>query len=145
LRAWICHVVRGVAAGHDPSLPLRTLVVGTDGAQVFDGQLDARSHLDRLVDGFRRGRAAPLPVFEHASPAWAKRHNENRDEPLRQGRQAYEGNDWDPPFRFDLGNPWVEFCWRDRDPIADPAFVEWAETVIAPCLVSAQRVDEDAP
>jgi exodeoxyribonuclease V gamma subunit len=145
LRAWICHVVRGAAAGHDPSLPLRTLVVGLDGARAFDGQLDARSHLDRLVEGFRRGRESPLPVFEHASPAWAKRHNENKDEPLRYARQAYEGNDWDPPFRFDLGNPWVEFCWRDLDPIADPQFVAWATNVIAPCLVSARKVDEDAP
>jgi exodeoxyribonuclease V gamma subunit len=143
LRAWICHVVRGAAAARDPSLPLRTLVLGTDRAQAFDGQLDAQSHLDRLVAGFRRGRQAPLPVFEHASMAWAKRHNENKDEPLRYARQAYEGNDWEEPYRFDLGNAWVDFCWRDRDPIADPAFVEWATNVIAPCLASAQDVEQD--
>jgi exonuclease V gamma subunit len=145
LRAWICHVVRGVAAVHDPSLPLRTLIVGTDGTMAFDGQLDAQWHLDQLVEGFRRGHAAPLPVFEHASMTWARRHNENKDEPLRHARQAFEGNDWSEPYQFDLGNAWVEFCWRDCDPIAGPEFVAWATNVIAPCLVSAHEVPEDAP
>lgn len=147
LRAFVHHALLCTAVQQQAELPARTRLLAVDAAIDAEPCWPAQEHLDRLVQGFRQGRTAPLPFFEHASAVYAaKLGGDDDDDEARARRAARKA--YQPPDRLqeaylhDLPDPCLEFCFGDRDPIALPEFATWATTVFAAALTFfGQRSD----
>lgn len=151
LRAWILHLVWNCLE-HPVGVPRETRIVaegpleqGQPGppAQVrFPALANAHALLDDLVAGYRQGQLEPLPVFEHASLAYVEQQRKLADPRSRSklsavdvARRAWEGQ---KSYGFyapaDRKDPWVDLCFRGRDPIAEDAFVQWSTRLWGPLL-----------
>jgi len=137
LAAWILHVLLAAARHRgERDLPATTRIVGADGAETFAalGPRQAADCLSLLLRGFREGHLLPLPVFEHASPAYAAGlcgGGGSPAEALRRARAAYgpAGEAWRS---CDTDEPANLLCARGRDALADPAFARWAGELWTP-------------
>ncbi len=137
LRAWVLHVVRNAWEARRPTgLPRATHAIGTDRSVRFRAPGAAPELLEGLVAGYREGLESPLPVFERASKVYVEQRRQRdaggrpRVPPLVAARRAYDGG----RFPGDAANPYAALCFRDRDPLAEPAFARWAEALWTPLL-----------
>jgi exodeoxyribonuclease V gamma subunit len=146
LRAWIHHVVLCAAADQGQSLPRRTLVLGTDREAEAASLCPALPELDRLVRGYRLGLAAPLPFFEHASSEYCRLPERGAEESMQQARKRFAPPEYEdaPKGRNDLPDPWIEFCFRDQDPLALPAFAAWSQQVYGSAWGFVRSEEDDA-
>lgn len=138
LRGYLHHVVLSVARQQGATLPAVTRVVGLGGSVVFQalgGPLgpDPAVMLAKLLDGLRAGLVRPLPFFEHSSAAFATEWAKTEDDraALDKARRAWmPQRDAERPWiRGDAEDEWTGLCWRDRDPLQEPAFASWARDV----------------
>jgi exodeoxyribonuclease V gamma subunit len=135
LRAFLLHALKCAANEQGHALPPLTLLLGTDDQVPAPSCSPALPHLDALIAGFRAGRAAALPYLPVASPAFvdARRRGLDAAAALAKARGAYERDRWGgPPGTHDLPDPFLEFCFRDQDPLLLPAFAEWAMRIYEP-------------
>ncbi len=142
VRAWIAHVARAAWEQKHPSgLPPVTHLHGIDRAVRFGPLENPAALLDTLIAGHRAGLDRPLPLFENASHAFAeatlreKAGASRKLTPSGAARRAFAGG----RFAGDAGDPYVQLCFRDRDPLAEDGFTRWAETLWAPILEYAEE------
>lgn len=133
LRGWILHVLAAVArhTGQE-GLPARTRVLGKDKECVLQPLTAtvAEAALATLLRGFQRGQTEPLPFFEHASAEFAKLHEKGLEAALAAARRKFAATE--NGFSGDLDDAAVRLCHRDRDPLAERPFVDWALAIHEP-------------
>lgn len=156
LALWIRHLV--VNAAVDPAAS--SLLIGrspsgdTEPVAVvrFAPVADAARHLATLCDLFRRGQAAPLPLFKTASRAYAEGLRARRatfEKARAAARRAFEGSDRSigdgEEASAALVYPATPLELRDDTP-PDPAvaFFAVARAVFDPLLDHRERVREGA-
>lgn len=135
VEAWVLHLALLAA---EPEAPRPTLLVGTDRAYRFRPVPDARAHLDVLARGWRRIRETPPPLFEHASLAFAQKAEVGQPDPVALQAAA---RSFDDGYRAkdDARDPYVQLCFRGRDPLAHADFGRWARTLWLPILKHAEE------
>ena len=160
-KAWILHLVWQLARPQMADalrfIPLETRLLGRDGDLTMRpvAESEAKALLEVLIDGMRQGHQAPLPFFEGASLAFAKRQMEEAD--LRQGSRktpmeaaldAWRGtgaSSWGRPdasnMAGDHNDRYVALCFRSRQPLEQPEFAAWARRLWRPLL----QATEDTP
>lgn len=143
--AWVEHVALGAAGTEHACV---THILGTDATEQLAPVDDAMTVLAALVDGYRAGRRAPLPVFPATSHAWAERElalrapkSGLRTSALHEARKKWKGTQARAGYRGTPGestDPYVMLCVGDDDPLADAAdaFVTWAERLWMPILAA---------
>lgn len=140
LRAFVQHVVAAVARHAGADLPDRTVLVALDDTTTFRplDATDAADCLGALLSGFRAGLAAPLPYFPEASAEYAKRLAEGKspDAALAAARSKFSPTHAES--RSEADDRHVAQCWRGAEPLATPAFAEWARR-IAGALLAAEE------
>lgn len=156
-RAWILHLVwQTIRPRVEEALrfvPLETRLFGRDGEVTFRPVAQAEEQLAVLIDGLRQGRHAPLPFFEGASHAFVKQQlaaadlrQGSRKTPMEAALDAWNGtarNTWgrasaSGPQGGDRQDPWVALCFRSRQPLEQPEFVDWARRLWRPLLQAAE-------
>lgn len=143
VRAWIAHLALGAECGE-----VTSRVLATDGAWVLRPVERPLEVLHDLVDGFRAAQRAPLPVFDQASRAYVEQAAKLASGTSRASKPAidaaadkYRGTGWGNGPSPDAEDPYVELCWRGRDPLADEAtFGGWAERLWRPLLAHLEEV-----
>ena len=149
--AWVDHLALAASGAG-----VYTCAVGTSGAVHFEPvpASDARALLGCLVRGWRRARRTPLPLYEHASHAYAETLREGElkeytDRILTPGRS---GRPFAPPGGAmkkardafdpwgdapgDAGDAYVALAARGRDPfVPEEHFMKWALGLWAPLLL----------
>ena len=94
----LLHWVQHLAACAD-NLPLRTLVVASDGVIEIPPieQADAYEQLTSLVEAYYQGMRAALPVACKTAFAWlAACPEKEMEKAMEKARTRYEGDDWNP-------------------------------------------------
>ncbi len=157
LSAWIWHLallaVGERGAADLPKMPFETAVVGRektkgDGVSAvrFAECANARETLGDLVDLYRAGSVAPLPLFRSASRAFAERMFEEKGEAAAR-KAARKKFDYDPYGQSgDCADANIALAFQGVDPL-DPAarlacgatFEELALRVFVP-LLTARRM-----
>ncbi len=148
LNAWLQHLFlqllpEGVCADR------RTLAIGQEADTL---RLDVAEYgpvphaeaaglLTKLTEVYRRGLLEPLPLFPRTSFEFAReRLIKGEQSALYLARRLFSSG----PFNRDAedANPWVELCFRGRDPLGDPAddFRDLAMLVYAPLLEARRSV-----
>lgn len=121
-------------AARAAGLPVTAAHVAKDGvfrAPDLDQTTAART-LGKLIELYRRGMAAPLPLLPRASLAFAEKRTtgKDRDASLDAALTAWEGNTRVTPERDD---PALALAYRDQDPDWEE-FMTVAEQVYGPLL-----------
>ncbi len=133
LRAFVLHAFAAAARHADPAAawPGTTIVQGKHERLRYQplSADEARRFTELLLEGYRQGLAAPLPVFENSSFALGEALHKGK--PLELGLRAAAGK-WGPQsgaawLRGDGEDHDIDLCWRGRDPLATPEFRTWAE------------------
>ncbi|MDD5350562.1 MAG: exodeoxyribonuclease V subunit gamma [Chthoniobacteraceae bacterium] len=137
LQAWCAHLAWCAACG--PTLPLPTVLAGTDGAVQFAPQPPER--LLELLELFWQGLQAPLPFFPNASLTFAASQDAKGKPPLERAREVWRGNVRakgeceDPSFRLCFSGGDAE----GGDPL-DAAFEAVALAVFGPLLEAEEAI-----
>ncbi len=139
LRAWVAHVAYNAWAARCPEAapaPCDALVVGRDRRLTLPPLAAPEPLLGQLVAGYLEGLRQPLPVFENASYGFAfqelrrQRGEPVRSSPMERARAAWRSER--PP--NDAEDPYVELCFRGREPLTETAFGDWARRLWRPLL-----------
>lgn len=133
IQAWVSHVVANAYAEMYGGLfPRTTVLIGEaskGGAEVWHlPPIDeALAHLQDLIEGLRTSWAAPPPLFEKASQAYAENGS------MEQAAKVFIGTQWS---RGDLSDGYIALCCRGRDPLNEEpeAFQGWAQRLWHPLL-----------
>lgn len=130
VEAWILHLA---LAASEPEARRTTLLVGTDHAYRFGPVSDPQPHLDRLLRGWRCIRETPPPLFQHASLRFAQRVQVGHPDAdaLTEARKKFE-DAW--AATDDAHDPYVQLCFRGRDPLMAADFGAWARALWSPIL-----------
>ena len=148
--AWVDHLALEAAGG-----VASTCAVGVAGTAHFGpvGADDARALLGVLVRGYRRATSTSLPLYEHASHAYAGKLSKGElaeytdrilapglsDKPFRPAssamREARKAFDPWGDARGDADDAYVALATRGRDPfVPEEHFMKWALGLWAPLL-----------
>ena len=140
---WLHHLCLCAMAAEDAGLPRETRAFGKDGEVTFGFVADALEHLDELVHGMAAGLREPFAFFPNASFDYAGKLPEvtgkekDMDAELSSLRSAFTKPGFgDAPDPEGLDHA-VALVFRDRHPLDDAGFVEWARRVCAPMLEAA--------
>ncbi|MEO6594722.1 MAG: exodeoxyribonuclease V subunit gamma [Planctomycetota bacterium] len=138
LKGWLLHLFVAAARQQGATgLPLQTRLIGKDKSNLLlapDPEI-VTTQLALLVEGYRRGQQEPLPFFERSSHAYGAALYSGRDPAaaLRTARREWSPNtNPDNPVPHDSEDPHIQLCMRGRDPVAEPAFADWARAVWEP-------------
>lgn len=143
LQAWIHHLVH-CASQRDPG---PTLLIGrggeASGAAIvrFPSLADPWPHLAELLRLFQMGQTAPLPLFAHASCAFAEAVHAGATTAV--ARQRAERKFADERNGGDLRDDYVAEVYRQRSPLADEeigAFTALATAVYGPLLAAREAL-----
>lgn len=131
LRAWIEHLILNGA--NDPSLPKKTLLIGTD--YVFIADVIAENawfYLQSFIKAYRRGMQRLLYFYPESSLAYCAALNKgrSREEALNAARRVWQGNDYVPGEGAD---PYYERCFKNGDPFTE-AFEELSQELCEPVI-----------
>jgi len=126
LRLWVKHLV--LCALRD-SGDVKSVHVAKDKTQVFERVDDPLDKLEDLLQAWQQGQQSPLPFFPAASLEFVEKKND-----LDKARKK-----WETDYDSGLNNWFVQVASRGREPVAEPAFEEWADKLLAP-LVEASRI-----
>ena len=133
IEAWVLHLTLLAA---EPQTSRPTLLVGTDHAYRFDPVLEPAEQLDILLRGWRSIREAPPPLFAHASQRFAREAAVGKPDAMALQRAA---GDFDNAYvPDDAHDPYVQLCFRSRDPLSHADFGRWARALWLPILRAAQ-------
>ncbi|MBL9078742.1 MAG: exodeoxyribonuclease V subunit gamma [Planctomycetes bacterium] len=145
LRAWLQHVwMHAARAQGAAGLPARTLLFTKDETVTLRpiDDAEALALLARFVDGYRRGLARPLPLFERSSFAFAEALGDHDTAAaLRAALSQWlpSTSDWGLP--GDSEDDAIALCQRGRQPFDDPEFASWAQAIWAPYFEHAYPED----
>lgn len=121
LGLWLDHLLLNIA--HPAGVPLRSLLVATDGVLQFGAEPQAAAILADLLAVFRAGQGQALPIYPNTAWAWCMQ---------RGWKEAWNGNDFQkiPGERDD---PYIRLALRDSsdDPLGE-AFQSFAQRIFAP-------------
>lgn len=104
-----------------------------DGGHRFLPVKDASSYLEPIIDLYRTGRSAPVPLFPRSSYEYACQRfqkGRSRKEALEKALQKWTGNDF---IGGDSRDPAIERCFGKTAPLGE-AFERTAESVFSPLL-----------
>lgn len=94
---------------------------------------EAEEKLQHLLEYFREGMSRPLPIFEKASPAYAKNRGNDAEKKLAALKEFRHARlDVSPG---DLDDPAIALCFREEDfdnPVFFNEFAHLAETLMPP-------------
>lgn len=94
---------------------------------------EAEEKLQHLLEYFREGMSRPLPIFEKASPAYAKNRGNDAEKKLAALKEFRHARlDVSPG---DLDDPAIALCFREEDfdnPVFFNEFAHLAETLTPP-------------
>ncbi len=99
LRAWVRHVVWNAA--HSKGRPLKSKLIGTDAICEFAEVESPQTILDSLLQIYWRGLARPLKFFPRSSEVFSQAEIDGKKNPLKNARNQWEGNDFQPGERED--------------------------------------------
>jgi exodeoxyribonuclease V gamma subunit len=146
VRAWITHLALNAHTG-DATVPTTTRLVAMDATLVYPPVADAVMQLAELVEGYRRARGAPLPVFERASYDFVEQEIKLRDpksratvEPLTRAWQSFAGSgEWSGP--ADGDDAYVALCFRGRKPFEHDVddFERWSRLLWESAIMCGQK------
>lgn len=151
LRAWILHLAWNTLPGGE-TLPgeRHTLLFAEDTHLRFPAQASSADVLGELVAGYRAGNESPLPFFEYSSLAYvaqrkrlADPRSRNARDPLEAARDPWlgRGRRWDlPALPAESEDLYTGLAFRGREPLEEPAFSHWAETVWRPLLDAVEEI-----
>lgn len=151
LRLWVRHLLATLAL---PSYPGRAVLVSRSNGKAVavlkplasdpcEARERAESRLATLLDLYRQGQSAPLPLFAKASHAYAEAVCSDReDEALRAARKS-----WNDERGGERADPWVRFAFGDVASPEEvtvpgaPKFKDLAEIVFRPLLEALGGVE----
>lgn len=122
LGAWIEHLALN-AADH-PGYPRQTLLLQTDGKQLFRPVGNAPELLQSLLELYRKGTTTPLRFFPESSLAYIKKREIEKARKVWNEGFITDGEGSDPHFRR---------CFGEHEPF-DEEFQRIADTVLTPLL-----------
>jgi len=108
---------------------VKSVHVAKDKTQVFERVDDPLDKLEDLLQAWQQGQQSPLPFFPAASLEFVEKKND-----LDKARKK-----WETDYDSGLNNWFVQVAFRGREPVAEAAFEEWADKLLAP-LVDASRI-----
>lgn len=113
VRAWVSHIALTLL--HPDAV---THLIALDSTTRFAPPASASAIMQTLVDGYRRALQAPLPFFLNAAEAYERTRANARagSDPLRAAQNAYASTEFKTG---DTPDPFIDLCWRGRDPIAE--------------------------
>jgi exodeoxyribonuclease V gamma subunit len=150
IRAWISHLVLNSLP--EATLPGRgtiTFQAEKDSVYHYTPVTESRRHLAALLDLYREGSRAPLPLFPATSHAFAAAIHKGQsvEKAMEKAMVAWEGD----RFRSqgEKNDPYNRLCWNN---VAFPEklFIKLAETVFSPALEHREKyqgnsLEPDAP
>jgi exodeoxyribonuclease V gamma subunit len=134
LRAWIHHVFMALARHRGTaSWPAVTALLGKQSQwrlRALPADV-AEQQAELLLRGLRGGTPEPLPFFELASHKCGELRADGKplEAALRAARHAFLVSGHQAWMRSDSEDLAVALCWRNRDPLQQPAFAAFAEQV----------------
>ena len=135
LALWLDHLLLNIAQPSD--VPLRSLLVATDGVLQLGPEPQAQPILADLLALYRAGQGQALPFYANTSWAWC----------MQKGwKDAWNGNDFQK-IAGERDDPYIRLAMRDSpdDPLGE-AFQALAQRIFAPlrrALESGEGRDDD--
>lgn len=99
---------------------------------------DAETVLRTLLAAYWYGLQQPLPFFSRTSRCFAQRLADNK-EPWVPTRECWWGNPNNPSLRAENQDEYHTLAWRGRDPLDEPLFVTYAQTLWQPALAAMEE------
>ncbi len=140
VNAWVRHLVLNAAEGI-PEAARQTRLIGLSGRRPNPSWsvvrlapvIHARDLLGDLLALYREGLQAPIPFFPETSWAYVRAlaRGDTERKALQSALRTWEGNEH---LRGDREDPWVQVCFRNRDPIQTEAFRTCASAILGPAV-----------
>lgn len=140
LNAWVRHLVLNAVDGV-PQASRETRLIGLSGRGTrlswtvvhLDPVPCARELLADLLAWYREGLHAAVPFFPETSWAYVRKlaGGASEREAMKAALRAWEGNERVPGDRDD---PWVQVCFRNREPLQTEAFRDCATAILGPAV-----------